>query len=329
MTRRRRWIAAGATAVVVTAAIAAGMNGSLNGSGGDASDSQSGGATFAEAGGSGAEQSAPDAQREAAGGSQSALVDGTSFGSTAGGTGPGDIGLVLEQASVIRTGSLSLSTPNLGRAQAAVTGLLASLDGYLASENTQASAGGAIRSAALVLKVPTSSFDTAMQRLTQIGDVRSRTSSTTDVTREVADVDSRVASAKAALDRIRLLLNRADSLGTVIRLESVLSNRQSELESLLAQQRSLASQTQLSTIEVNLSVPRPPVEEPKQEEDERGFVAGLSKGWNAFSSMVVGLATAAGALLPFALLLVILGIPALLLLRRLRTSQRQDAPQAG
>ncbi|MDQ3164726.1 MAG: DUF4349 domain-containing protein [Actinomycetota bacterium] len=304
------------------------MNGSLNGSGGDANDSQSGGATFVEAGGSGAEQSAPDAQREAAGDSLSALVS-PSFGSTAGGTGPGDIGLVLEQASVIRIGSLSLSTPNLGRAQAAVTGLLASLDGYLASENTQASADGAIRSAALVLKVPTNSFDTAMQRLTQIGDVRSRTSSTKDVTREVADVDSRVASAKAALDRIRLLLNRADSLGTVIRLESVLSNRQSELESLLAQQRSLASQTQLSTIEVNLSVPRPPVEEPKQEEDERGFVAGLSKGWNAFSSMVVGLATAAGALLPFALLLVILGIPALLLLRRLRTSQRQDAPQAG
>src|SRR3712207_7297710 len=58
---------------------------------------------------------------------------------------------------------------------------------------------------------------------------------------------SRVESARAALERIRALLDRADSLGTVIRLESVLSDRQAELESLLAQQKALAAQTQMST----------------------------------------------------------------------------------
>lgn len=316
---RTRWVAAGAATVAVVAAVVAG----IQGGGGGSNDSVNpaadgaGGETFAEGGATGSQP-------------ESALADqsaGRSAFDTASQTTT--VGLPIEQAAVIRTGALSLSTPNLGRAQAEISSLLVSLDGYLASENTQASFEGDIRSADLVLKVPSDSFDVAMERLTQIGDVRSRTQSAKDVTREVADVDSRVASARAALERIRLLLDRANSLGTVIRLESVLSDRQAELESLLAQQKALASQTQMSTIDVALSVPRPPAVIPQDEPAERGFVAGLSKGWDAFTTMVLALATAVGAVLPFAVLLLLIGIPAWLLLRRLRTQQRREAAQAA
>jgi hypothetical protein len=237
--------------------------------------------------------------------------------------------LALEQAAVIRTGSVALETANIIKAREAISALLTSLDGYLASEDTQAGTDGDIRSASLVLKVPSDSFEVAMQRLSEVGDVRSRTLSAKDVTRQVADVDSRVASARAALERIRLLLDRANSLGTVIRLESVLSDRQSELESLLAQQKALAAQTQMSTIDVSLTVPRPEATEPPKEDDERGFLTGLSKGWDAFTTMVLALATAAGALLPFVTLLVLIGVPSWLLLRRLRTQQRRGAAQTG
>jgi len=239
------------------------------------------------------------------------------------------VALTIEQAAVIRTGSLALRTPDILKAQHAISGVLSALDGYLASENTQAGTDGEIRSATLVLKVPSGSFDTAMQRVSQVGDVEARTQSAKDVTREVADVDSRVASARAALERIRLLLDRANSLGTVIRLESVLSDRQAALESLLAQQKALAAQTQMSTIDVSLTVPRTPAPPPPVEEDDRGFVTGLSKGWAAFTTMVLAVATATGAVLPFAVLLAVIGVPAWLIVRRVRSQPRRQAAQAG
>ena len=320
---RMKWVAAGVASVAVVAAVAAGLQGG-GGGGDDAAlmgDSAGGGDAVARE--SFTEGGAPqDTVAAATDGAYSASLR------TSGG-GTSTLELQIEPAAVIRTGSLALRTPDILKAQNAISGLLSSLDGYLASENTQAGPDGEIRSATLVLKVPSSSFDVAMSRLSQVGDVQARTQSAKDVTRQVAEVDSRVASARAALERIRLLLDRANSLGTVIRLESVLSSRQAELESLLAQQKTLAAQTQMSTIDVNLTVPRPPAPPPPPEEDDRGFVSGLQKGWDAFTTMVLAVATATGAVLPFAVLLVLLGVPAWLLVRRVRSQPRPDVAQAG
>jgi len=310
--KRIRWVAAGVGVLAVMAAIGAGLTN--NNDGGDEDSATAGSsAEFAEGGGL-VDAVAPDAASD-----QGADVSFTAgAGSRASTTIP-----ILEQGAVIRTGSIALVTPDLVKAQDEIRVLLSSLGGYLASENTQASEDGQIRNAALVLRVPSEDFDPAMERLAGIGKVSSRTQSAKDVTREVADVDSRVSSAQAALERIRLLLDRAESLGTVIRLESVLSDRQAALESLMAQQKALASQTQLSTIDVSLSAPSRIVPKPKPEPDDSGFVAGLRSGWDAFTTMISGIATAAGALLPFTVLLVLLGIPAWLFTRRFRTGRAQ------
>src|SRR5262249_28528747 len=57
----------------------------------------------------------------------------------------------------------------------------------------------------LTFKVPPDSLDTVLDRLAGLGDEVSRHASTEDVTEQVADVDSRVSSAKASLARIRAL----------------------------------------------------------------------------------------------------------------------------
>jgi hypothetical protein len=52
--------------------------------------------------------------------------------------------------------------------------------------------------------------------------------------------------------------------------------------------------------------------------DDAGFLAGLRDGWDAFTSSATVLLTVLGAVLPFAALLVVLGVPLLLWLRRRR-----------
>ena len=269
--------------------------------------------------GSGGEQNAAESaggQRPTAGAVSAVDQQAASTGFTVDAAGR-TLSLPLEQPAVIRTGSITVETPDPLRAYDEVTSLVSAVGGYVADENTRAGEDGSDTSAFLVLKVPTSRFDATMERLSGTGDVRARTQSSRDVTRQVADVESRVDSARAALERIRLLLDRADTLGMVIRVEGVLSDRQSELESLLAQQRALAGQTEMATIEVHLQTP--PATEPGPE--RRGFLAGLSRGWNALTTTLTALATAFGAVLPFAILLTVMALPVLWLIRRIRSGQ--------
>lgn len=101
----------------------------------------------------------------------------------------------------------------------------------------------------------------------------------------------------------------------MIRLESELSQRQADLEALEAQRSYYADQTTLGTIQLTLLSPDAPVVEP--DDDESGFLAGLSTGWRALVSTLTGLATVLGAVLPFAVLLLLVGLPVWLLVRAL------------
>ena len=107
-----------------------------------------------------------------------------------------------------------------------------------------------------------------------------------------------------------MLLGRARALRDIIAIESDLARRQADLDSLKSQQAWLEDQTSLSTINVQLSRPG------EAPEDERGFLAGLGDGWDAMKGTTVVLLTVVGAVLPFAVLMALLGVPLWLVLRR-------------
>jgi hypothetical protein len=86
---------------------------------------------------------------------------------------------------------------------------------------------------------------------------------------------------------------------------------------LKSQQAYLADQTSMGTLTVRIG--RTVEAVAPAEVDEKGFVAGLSGGWDALKGTAVALATVAGALLPFAVVLGVVAVPLLLLLRARRT----------
>jgi hypothetical protein len=59
-----------------------------------------------------------------------------------------------------------------------------------------------------------------------------------------------------------------------------------------------------------------------------GFVRGLRGGWHAFTRTVSAIAQAVGALLPFLIVMAILGIAAYLLRRRLMMPHTPEGPGA-
>ncbi|MFI0758260.1 DUF4349 domain-containing protein [Streptomyces anulatus] len=212
---------------------------------------------------------------------------------------------------VIRTATLSVEVKSVPKAVAAARGVAEGAGGLVATENTER-LDDTYETSHLVLRVPQDRFQEVMRKLAGSGKLLSRTSNAKDVTDQVVDVDSRIATQRASVARVRELMDRAEKISDVVALEGELSSRQSDLESLLAQQSSLKDRTSLATITLDLTPPDAPDDEGRDE--DAGFLDALGGGWGAFVTMLRWVAVAFGAALPFLLT----GALALLVWRALR-----------
>ena len=107
----------------------------------------------------------------------------------------------------------------------------------------------------LTVQVPVEDYDDAMAAAREAGEVVQLQQSSYDVGAQVADVDARIAALEASLERLTALMDDAEDIGDVIALEKAISERQSELDGLKAQQRDLANQTAMSQISLTLMSP--------------------------------------------------------------------------
>lgn len=213
------------------------------------------------------------------------------------------------QRQIIYTVDLSISTDDVaGAAQRAAT-IAISAGGLVADEHTSGE-----DSSTLTLRVPASDHQDTIAKLEELGKVTDRSRGTQDVTDEVVDTASRIVSQRASIARIRALLDDATDLSDVISIESELAGREADLDALLSRQEQLAGLTSMATVTVSLYAYG---EEPPPD-DDRGFLAGLGGGWDAFVAAGALALTILGAVLPFAALAALVGMPGYVLIRRRR-----------
>ncbi|MFJ8751708.1 DUF4349 domain-containing protein [Streptomyces sp. NPDC102441] len=197
---------------------------------------------------------------------------------------------------VIRTATLTIEVRSVPKAVAAAREAAEAAGGIVADEATER-VDDAHDSSHLVLRVPQARYDEVLRELAGSGKLLSRTSNAKDVTGQVVDVESRIATQKASVARVRDLMDKAEKLTDVVTLEGELSSRQSDLESLLAQQASLKDRTSLATVTLELSEPYEGEKDPGEE--DTGFLDALRGGWDAFVTMLRWIAVAIGATAPF------------------------------
>ena len=179
--------------------------------------------------------------------------------------------------------------------------------------------------ATLTLRVPAGKFDTTMTALAALGTSQSRHISTQDVTGQVVDVQSRLKTQQASVDRIRSLIAGTTSISQIVTLEDELTQRESDLESMEAQLRSLTDLTSLSTITVVLLGPDAKVVA-KPAKKTTGFIGGLKSGWNGFVKSLTALLTVVGAALPF---VITIGIVAYIVWWLFYRRRRRPAPASA
>ncbi|WP_084477287.1 DUF4349 domain-containing protein [Actinokineospora enzanensis] len=219
---------------------------------------------------------------------------------------------------LVRTASLELSSPKVADAAASARREAAAAGGYSGQEQVDDDL------ATLTLYVPSDRLDQAVERLRAVGTVRNQGQTAQDVTEQVVDVDSRIETQRASLNRVRALLDRATSMSEIVQLESEVSRRESDLESLLKRRDALAGSVAMSTVSVRITREGAPV---PAVENRDSLGGALGDGWSAFVSTVKVVVLALARLLPFVL---VIGVPGYLIwrARRNRPGRTVSPPSA-
>lgn len=242
-----------------------------------------------------------------------------SAGSAAKSSSSGSGGVVVQPAvqrgapaplprSVIRTAELEVRVADVKRAVSAAERIVLDRRGAVADERLDLRSSP---TAALQLRVPPDALTSTLSELAGLGHEQSRRLGTDDVTEQVVDLASRLATQRRSVARVRALLDSATSLTDVVRLESELSKREADLESLDARRRALAGSVAMATVTLDLRA-----DPAHAVVGGVGFGDGLRGGWKAFTATARVSAATLGAVLPFLPLLLVAGWLALRLRRR-------------
>ena len=221
----------------------------------------------------------------------------------------------LEKA-VISTGNVALRSKDVEQAAFDVQQVVDTYLGEVTDQKTNTDTKGAVRHVRMVLRIPSEDFAAAFADLQDVADLTSSSSTSEDVTTQVIDTRVRIRAQRRSIARIEVLLDRAESIRDIVLIEAQLTRRQAALDSLEQQQAYLQDQTSMATITV--SIERTPAKATMQHKDDDGFVAGLADGWDALGDFGTAVATRTGQVLPFAGLLLVIGLPLLALIRLLR-----------
>ncbi len=196
---------------------------------------------------------------------------------------------------IVYRGQISVRVKNVTTAANKVESLTGTVDGVVFSEESSNVPGFPSESSAmLTLRVPPTEFRPMLKKIAGLGERLSQSQTAEDVTTQVVDTKSRLATQQRSVARVRALLSEANTFGEVVQVEAELAKREADLESLQARLRSVSARVELATLVVRLEGGATPAVA-----SATGFRDGLDAGWAAFLAGARVLAATAGAVLPF------------------------------
>ncbi len=161
----------------------------------------------------------------------------------------------LPDRMIIYNGSLSLVVDDTLTTAEKVTTMVQQWDGYVASSDSYAIADGLMR-VEMSLRVPAEHFNEAMNALRALSDdIRQDSISSSDVTEEYVDLDSRLRALEAKADRLTELMDRAEDTEAVLAVYRELSATEQEIERVKGRMRYLERHAAMGSIDVTL-IPR-------------------------------------------------------------------------
>jgi hypothetical protein len=225
--------------------------------------------------------------------------------------------------SVVTTGTVSLTVAEPVAAATQAQQTVQSAGGHVDSMSEQPASDAQSASATLTLRIPATRLDDVLADLKKLGRVETVSISTQDVTTQVKDVGARITALQTSVDRLLGLMRKATSTADLITIESALSDRQADLDSLKAQQSTLKDQVALATITLKLTAQGTVAATAPGD-----FWGGLIAGWNALVAAGAVFLVILGVVLPWVLLLAVIAMMVFAIIRLVRHGRRTKEPAA-
>lgn len=235
-------------------------------------------------------------------------------------------------AQLIYTAQLTVRASNVETAISRATSIVTDAGGYVSGENASAGNGKPSQATATVtFKVPAAAYATTLAALSGggLGRQLSLAQQAQDVTQQVADTSSRVASDQAAIAQLRALLKHAGDVSSLLSVQNQINSEETDLESMLAQQSALNHETAFATVTVTLVGPEAAAKPAPKSAPPPGFARAIAGGWHALHVTFSWLLTILGAVAPFAAVLAVIGGLAWWARRRFTRRQQQPTDHTG
>lgn len=263
-----------------------------------------------------------------AGGTDS-LVEESGAGDDAagGGGGGGESGDVSGVADVddgrqvVTEGSVTLTVEQPREAARDAAAIVEQAGGHVQERVEQAGGDAGEDTAWLVVRVPADGLTRVLAELERLGRIDSVELTSTDVTGQAQDLDARIRALRISVTRLEDLLARAGTTSDVVAAESTLTERQADLEALVAQRDRLAERVDMSTVSLHFhsteGAPAPV---------RAGFTGGLATGWESLGAAFAAALLVLGVLLPWALVVGALVLVSVAVRRHLQRRHGADRP---
>ena len=196
--------------------------------------------------------------------------------------------------SIISTGNMLMAVDSPLNTADEVTDIVEGAGGRVDSRTETEATDFAGAEASLMLRIPSNKLEATLDDLGELGNVVEVSVTRDDVTTQVLSVDAQIRALETSVARLDTLLAKATVMSDLIELESALTTRQAELDSLKAQQAYLDEQIALSTIYLTLrETAQTPAGIPTN------FVDGFMTGVQAFVWLVGVVVVVFGFALPW------------------------------
>ncbi len=197
---------------------------------------------------------------------------------------------------VIKNADLRVEVPALEPALDRVRGIAGEQNGTLAELELRSESGDR-RTATATVRVPAGRFETALEALHGVGEVRSESVKSEDVTEEFVDLTAKQAALADQLQQYRRIMANTSRVEDVLVVQKEIERVQVELDRTEGRLRYLESRTSYSRITLRLEEPAPLAGGALP-----SIVEVLGAGVQGFFTVLAGLVVVVLSLLPLVLL---------------------------
>lgn len=213
-----------------------------------------GGAALSTVGNAGPEQ--PGRLRGGGGGGQPAATAGPAPTSGAPGE-PNDIGNLVDDAKIVRTGSIDIEVTDVTRAVRTARDGIRAMGGYIGASHTGTNDDQP--TATITYRIPVDRWEDALDLLRglagQTTKVLNEETQAVEVTGAVVDLEARIRNLRASETALQEIAAKATKVSDVLEVQGQLTAVRGEIEQLNGQLKDLTDRAAFATLTAHFSVP--------------------------------------------------------------------------